>query len=250
MMSPLLFLLVAWQEPGELDQVLGRVQGNIAEFQASLPDFVCNERITSSRLAGNRVTARVVNESVFASSASKDPLSEQKSREVREMISIDGQKVEKETEPRGPFILIGGFSGAAAAIFDKRVAEYRNYRLEPESRGLLVIAFETKKGQTGIGAYTGGRKFLAKDSGKAWIDPKTMQVVRLETLVVNGPTKLPYWLTQVDFAAVHIEGRPFWLPVTVRSSLRKKPNLAPERTFLAEYENYRKFDVSTGIVFH
>jgi len=250
MTIPLLFLFLAWQNPTDLVHVLGSVQENIAQFEASLPDFVCNERITSSHLAGNRVSQQVVNEAVFASSPSKDPLSEQKSREVREMISIDGRKVDKDSEPKGPFILVGGFSGAAAAIFDKRIEPYRNYRLVPEERGLLVIAFETKKGQTGIGAYTGSRKFLARDSGKAWIDPKTMQVVRLESLVVNGPTKLPYWLTQVDFAEVQIDGRPFWMPVTVRSSLRKKPNLAPERTFLAEYSNYRKFDVSTGIVFH
>jgi len=68
-------------------------------------------------------------------------------------------------------------------------------------------------------------------------------------LVVNGPSKYPFWSTTVEYAQVTIDGKPFWMPKTVRSDLRRKLTQPPERQFSAEYTNYRKFDVSSGIVY-
>jgi hypothetical protein len=244
--------LQAWQQPVTLDQVLKRVQENVAQFEVSLPDFVCTESITSSKLSGEIVSKETVIESTFVGIQKKDKGGKLEYIETRELTAVDGKKVSKGQKPKGPFLLGGGFSAILSTTFDVAMATYRNYRLEAsESLGdkkVLVVAFSSKEGQTGIGAYLNKKTFLVIDSGKAWIDPESMQVVRLERDITNAPNPFPAWLMSVDYAPVSIGGKPVWMPKAVRSEIRRGGSDKADRRFTAEYTNYRKFDVSSGIV--
>ncbi|HYL76840.1 MAG TPA: hypothetical protein VEU96_21670 [Bryobacteraceae bacterium] len=250
----LLFVLPlqAWQQSLTLDQVLKRVQENVVQFEASLPDFVCTESITSSKLSGGIVSKQTVIESTFVGIQKKDKDGRIHYNETRELASVDGKKAGKGQKLKGPFLLRGGFSGLLSTTFDALMAPHRNYRLESaqslEGKEVLVVGFSTKKGQTGIGANFNGKGFLVDDSGKAWIDPDSMQVLRLERLVLNGPRPFPLWSTWVDYGQVLIGGRLFWMPKFVRSEVRSGNSGQPEGRFTAEYTNYRKFEVSSGIV--
>lgn len=229
-----------------------RVQEKVAQFEASLPDFVCYERITSSKLSGEIASKQTVIESTFVGIQKKDKDGRLLYHETRELMSVDGKKAHKGQKPKGPFLLGGGFSAVLSTTFDAQMAPFRNYRLEPaesvEGKKALVVAFYTKEGQTGIGGNLNKETFLVNDSGKAWIDPESMQVVRLERQISNAPDPYPTWVMSVDYGQVSIGGKSFWMPKSVQSEIRRKGSDKPDRRFAAEYTNYRKFEVSSGIV--
>ncbi|HEV2690937.1 MAG TPA: hypothetical protein VGV35_20415 [Bryobacteraceae bacterium] len=248
----LLPALRAWQQPVPLDQVLPRIQANVAQFTASLPDFVCNEKITSSKLSGGNVTKQNVNESTFVGVQKRNERGGLQYQETREVTAVDGKKAGKSQKLKGPFLLTGGFSGILSAAFDAHVAPARNYKLEAaeplNGKTMLVVAFSTKESQADIGANLGRKGFRQQDTGRIWVDPESMQVARLESLIVNTPGDYPLWFTSVDYARVEIGGKAFWMPKFVRSELRKSSSEQPVKRFEAEYTKYRKFDVSSGIV--
>ena len=254
LLPALLFILPlpAWQQPVTLEEVLKRVQKNVAQFEASLPDFVCSENITSSKLSGETVSKETVIESTFTGVQKKGKDGKMEYVETRELTAVDGKKAKKGQKPKGPFLLGGGFSAVLSTTFNAQMATFRNYRLEPaeslDGKKAIVVAFSSKEGQTGIGAYFNRTTFLVNDSGKAWVDPESMQVVRLERDITNAPNPFPAWLMSVGFGPVSIGGKLFWMPKEVRSEIRRKGSDKPDRRFAAEYTNYRKFDVSSGIV--
>jgi hypothetical protein len=257
--SPFPLALQAWQQPSSLDQVLPRVQENVTQFEASLPNFVCNERITSSKISDGKVAAETVIESIFVSIQKRDqPGRHLHYVENRELTTVNGKNAAKDQKlPKGPFILRGGFSGTLSTVFDPLMAAHRNYSLgsaEPvDGKTMLVIEFFTKEGQKEIGMDLNGKWFPQKDSGKAWIDPDSMQVARLEYRVANAPSSFSQWSFSVEYASVLIGGQPFWMPKTVRSEISRPPSGKRSdekaRRFVAEYTNYRKFDVSSGVVY-
>src|SRR5262245_8625149 len=80
-----------------VNEVLDAVNRNVKEFQETLPDFVCNERITSTELDDGLVVKEKVVESVFTGLQRSNI--ENRVRfaftESRDPISIDGKAVRK-----------------------------------------------------------------------------------------------------------------------------------------------------------
>lgn len=247
----LLFLLplVAGDSPN-LEEVLHRLQENVAQFAASLPDFVCNERIVSSKVENGRTTKETVIESVFTGSQKKDQQGHLAHTENREVTTIDGKKASKSNRPKGPFIVGGGFSSLLSAAFGAKAEPYRNYRLAGtetvEGRELLVVAFSTKEGQHEMMALFEKKPFAPQDTGKVWVDPESMKILRLEMRVLNPPRPISQWVVIADYGNVTIDGKPYWMPKTVKSEVSRDKGKGQAR-FVAEYSNYRKFDVSVGI---
>ncbi len=225
----------------------------MAQFETSLPDFVCNERITSSKISDGKVTSETVIESLFAGVQKKDEHGHMQYTETRDLVTLNGKKAAKGQKPKGPFLLHGGFSAVLSTTFDAQMAPYRTYNLVAaeslEGKTMLVIAFTTRPGQQEIGASFGRGSFLVEDTGKSWIDPECMQVARLERQIVNVPSSYRLWSMSVDYAQVPIGGKPFWMPKAVRSEIRRNASDTQPGRFVAEYTNYRKFEVSSGIVY-
>jgi hypothetical protein len=77
-----------------------------------------------------------------------------------------------------------------------------------------------------------------------------MEVVRLERHDLNLPPTVHSLVISMEYAVVTIDGKPFWMPKTMRAenveTLRKSKPPA-DQLCIAEYSNYRKFDVSIGI---
>ena len=243
---------LAWQQPRSLALVLPAVQQNVAEFVASLPDFVCDERVQSSRLTNGAAVKTSAAESHFVGVQRKSPGGGSQYEETREVIRVGDQPAKKGARLKGPFILNGGFSGAVNSTFHADIAQYRSYRLENSEelngKSMVVIGFSTKQGQTQIRAMCGRGGFIQTDTGKAWIDPASMQIARLDYTISNTPGKYPSWFVSVEYGPVTIGDKTFWMPKNVRSEMRQKSTEDPAMRFLAEYSNYRKFQVSSGIV--
>jgi hypothetical protein len=72
--------------PGPLRDILEGVSKNVKESQASLPDFLCNERVTSTTYRSGKKRDQKTVESIY---------SIQQSREHREILAIDGKPAKK-----------------------------------------------------------------------------------------------------------------------------------------------------------
>src|SRR6516165_3802660 len=115
-----------------LDDVLDAVSRNVKEFQDSLPDFVCNEKVTSTKFdSGTAVKEKVV-ESLFTGF--------QRSRaenravfaftESREVVAIDGKSVRKGTAfPKLPYHFAGGYSSLLDTTFAPDNLQIHNYSI-------------------------------------------------------------------------------------------------------------------------
>ena len=60
------------QSVPKLDQILPRIQQHVKEFESSLPDFICDEKITSRELMAGRVTHETDIDSIFRGTQNKD----------------------------------------------------------------------------------------------------------------------------------------------------------------------------------
>jgi hypothetical protein len=110
-----------------------------------------------------------------------------------------------------------------------------------------VLEFATREGQKELYFDLYGKAVLQKDVGKAWIDKISLRVLRLERHHLNVQKGQSPMVATVDYGEVRIDGKPFWMPVTVKAEQSFKGGEWGQ--YLATYTNYRKFEVSSGIVF-
>src|ERR1700733_8125895 len=120
-MSGLALLLSwpAWSAPRQtpsLSNIIAGVSEHVKELQELLPDFVCTEKITSTRTASGKITKQKVVESVFT--GVQKPNRGLPFKESREVTAIDGNPVRPGTPmPKLPFSIGGGFSCLLTMVF-------------------------------------------------------------------------------------------------------------------------------------
>jgi hypothetical protein len=231
-----------------VDQVLDRVQANVAEFEASLPDFICSERISSRKVVDGMVRRETVTDSDFVGLQRKS--GPHLFTETRKIVRINGKPVANGEDLIGSFLFGGGFSSILIITFAPKNIPYHNYRVAGtellEGRTALLIEFTTKDDQTELRFDFNGKALIQRDTGKAWIDPESMQVLRLERRFLNVQPKSAETITAVvDYTRVAIGEKSFWMPKSVWAEDSHKRKVTGQ--YLAEYSNYRKFDVSADI---
>lgn len=242
------------QSAPRLEQILPRVQAHVKEFELSLPDFICDERITSRELMGGTVIHETVIDSTFRGTQNKDG-KDKPFTEWREINTIDGRPAPKGQQLTGPFFFGGGFSSILDAIFSAKNSQYFNYKLigteKVDEDVALVIKFETKKGQKELlHREMFGSQYVMKGSGKAWVDPSSMNVVRLELQYLDPPVPEGVLTVRVDYAEVVINEKKFWMPKTLTAEQTvPNPKVPVGGQYIAEYSNYQQFKVSTKITF-
>ena len=220
-----------------LTGILGNVSGNVKESQASLPDFLCNERVTSTAYrSGKRRDEKIV-ESIY---------SVQKSREHREILAIDGKTAKKGTKMPGlPVNITGSFNYMINTTFSPEMLQWYAFTQNPEEAGRLVVQYETKSDQRAMTWNINGDQKLAHDTGKAWIDPAAMQVARFERNLLNIG-RISAWKITIDQSPFPIGERQFWLPKSFLTEIIES-DPRDTGTFLAEYSNCKKFTTEVQI---
>ena len=232
-----------------LDEMLLQVRRNVQESWMSLPDFVCKEKITSQAFENGKLTKTKVIESIFTAVRTRrgDTFSMNESREVT---AIDGKTVRRGTElPESPLLPDGSTANLLYASFVLDAHQYRMTGMDDvEGRSTRRVEFASREDQKSLIFAFEQEPFLARDSGKAWIDPESMQVVRLELRILNMPG-VDAFSTVADYEPLVLDGRQFWLPKTVVAESAggkgKKPGYLAN--FTAEYGNCRKFEVTVRI---
>ena len=240
---------VSTQDLPKLDHVLLRVRDHISEFERTLPDFVCDETITSRELMGGRVQHETVIDSTFMGRQRKVetgvPFTE--SREIR---TVDGRAAAKGQQLVAPFLFGGGFSSILHEIFARENAPYFHYKIigteKFEGRAAVIVRLETRHGQKRL-LYREmfGSQVVLKGRGRAWIDLESMNVLRLELQYLDPPSPEGELSVSVDYAPVAINGKTFWMPrkVTAEQTI-SNPKMPVGGQYVADYSNYHQFNVS------
>src|SRR5689334_13420735 len=118
-----MLLQFLWGSPASaqtIDEVLAAVGKNVSRFQDLLPDFVCNERITSTQFDSGKIIKQKVVESTFTGIQRS---SEEKEirfafTESREVLTVNGKPVAKGTPfPKLPYLFSGGFGSLLITTF-------------------------------------------------------------------------------------------------------------------------------------
>jgi hypothetical protein len=256
-MSSLIIALMLLQGPGNspphsVDEVVAAVSKNVKEFQLSLPDFVCDERITSSTFESGAIQTMKTVESVFTAVQKPSPAPDNGQlafTETREITLIDGKQVRKGTAmPKLPLAMFGGFSALVSMTFAPENLEFQTYRLNKTlDEGRLVVHFATKGSQQKLRTFLNGESQIARDTGTAWIDATSYQVVRLERKFLTLPRDLRTLKETVDYGPTAIGDREFWLPLIMRSVATDR-DTRKTKVFMADYTNCKKFTADIKLV--
>src|SRR5262249_32344004 len=230
-----------------VNEVLAAVSRNVKEFQDTLPDFVCKERITSTELDDSVVVKEKVVESVFTGLQRSNV--ENRVRfaftESRDVTSIDGKAARKGTAfPKLPYRFAGGFSSLLITTFAPDNLPIHNYTIADSydsgnSREFLV-RFATRENQRKLTGLFQGKELVAKDTGAAWIDQKSFRVLRLQRRSLNLPPSLTRSIATADYGPVSIGGSEFWMPTRIQADVNERNSHVTLR-YVAEYVDCRKF---------
>ena len=220
----------------QLADLLGSVSKNVKESQASLPDFLCNERVTSTAYRSGKMRDQKIVESIF---------SIEKSNEHREILAIDGKSAKKGARMPGlPVNITGSFNYMINAAFSPEMLQWYDFTQNPEE-GRFVVHYETKKEQKQMIWNINGDLKPAHDTGKAWIDPAAMQVARFERNLLNIG-RMSVWKITIEQSPFTIGEGQFWLPKSFLTEITER-DPRDTGTFLAEYTNCKKFTTEIQI---
>ncbi len=164
----------------------------------------------------------------------------------------------KDQSLAGPAILIGAFS-RAPNVFSPEFKDCYEYRLLPNMRhkpgeailflhaDVLVLEYALKS-PLPAGIQCPVRE---QTTGRAFIDPSSMQIVRLEQQRPrhdegSGPPIA--WSWSIDYARVMMDGKYFWLPKTISSKASSLDGRRFKWSFLATYSNYHLMTVTSTIL--
>lgn len=235
-------LLILSQKPvtptPPVEDVIAAVSRNAQQFRDQLPDLVCSEKVVSTTFVSGKVDKMKIVESLF---------SVQQWHEHREIVSIDSKPVKKNAKmPDLPLNVSGTFTFHVLLTFQPKYSGDYDFAFadNPQDSGRWVVQFATKAGSKLTWDIAGERS--AKDKGRAWIDPSSMQVARIERSVLNLPRNLSSWTVTVEQQPVVIGDRQYWLPKTFTTEVTERD---PSRTatFVAEYSNCKKFTADVSI---
>ena len=239
-----------------MEEVMATVHRNVIQFRDTLPNFVCNEKITSRVFENSKMSKQKVIESLFTWTREAQPKPKSdRMVESREVLAIDGKPVRKGTKlPDAPFlpkeltfntlfIVFASAPGVAPYFYDYKVTG----REKVGDLSTLRIEFEQMK------PLVGSIRF----AGTAWIDLEFMQVVRTELHFLGFARSsvmddFDAYSVLTDYAKAEIDGKPFWLPKSVKVEGTRSKNGKSDAyvaRYVAEYGNCRRFDVSVEIKF-
>jgi hypothetical protein len=230
-----------------LNDVLSAVSNNVNEFQSLLPDFVCNERVTSTEFDSRRMIKETVVESIFTGVQQTNV--ENRFRvaftESREVLTVNGKPARKGAPfPKLPYRFTGGFSSLLITTFAPENLQYHNYNIADSYKSgdssALLIQFATREGQQRLRVLFQGTRLFSKDVGAAWIDQTTFKVLRLQRQALNLPSGFTRSMATADYGPVTIGEKQFWMPKRIRAEVDER-NSRATLSYVAEYTDCRRF---------
>lgn len=250
--------LSAQNAPLDIDAVVRRLQANLDRYDSSIPSLLADEQIDSiqHQLRGRGSSANsfeTIAESVFRLKRQIDPATNTYSlNESRDVNIIDG-KPAMGRHIDAPAMIFGAFSGGLAFVSqdERGCMQYQLEKIRPGKP--IVVHYQTASAIP----HPDDCILAERSSGRVWIDPASMQIVRIEVdvprhlvtpVLSDGRKVLPtmtHWHIEVAYRPVALNNHTFWLPVTISSICS---NAKVEWSFRAAYHNYHLLEVNSRIV--
>jgi len=246
-------------KPPTLDQILNRLEANLAHYDARLPSLFCDERVVSKVFPG-QPRQDTVTDSIFRVKRVLNPDRTTALDESRDVRAVNGKPAASQ-DIAGPTILSGAFEGALAIVSASQ-SVCMNYTLDVNARrrrndpqAPYIIRFASV-----ITPRNSAACLLQEEGkGRAFIDPATVQIARMELTTphhIISPETVYYSATtgdrvlSVDYAPVQLDGEAFWLPATITSTVTSGRGTfhAITWTFKATYRNFHKLEVTSRIL--
>jgi hypothetical protein len=223
----------------DLDGILAALEANVADYSHSVPSFLCKEHVVSEMEPMPNPTGFVdtTTESIFRIFRAPGADGQSHLHESRVLQTVDGKPPRKDSDDEtsaleGPMSVVGIFSGGLNLVSASGKACFR-YKLHPARRGRPadrdVIEFEDLPPQQRDPSCP----YTDKISGRAFVELESMRVVRMETKMRDHPTPLGFtetWDWAIDYAAVTLGGKTFWMPATIHSRAVPNPSAAADAT--------------------
>lgn len=221
-----------------LDDALAHLDANIGEFYQTIPTFFAREELTATMepAPNGAANLRTSTSSTFVVRRADDPsdpddpaedtnnpTQANQLHESRVVRVIDEKSFIKPDEVANKsstgarldtsYVVFGIYSGGSTRISTAAKTCFR-YRYHPahniHGSDRIVIDFQSwSRKDRGPNC-----PYADNISGHGYIDPATMRLVRLEDTEIDDKGS---WSWSVDYASVPLNGKPFWLPVTIRS---------------------------------
>jgi hypothetical protein len=211
--------------------------------------LLCDERAVSDiQLPNRRRIFRTSTDSTFRLRRSTETAKPRSFSESREVKQVNGAPASGGTL-HGPAIFTGAFSGALSVVSPEMSRCY-DYKLEePGQLGTIpVVAISYAIKRTALSdPFCPGPE---KESGRAWIDPATFHLVRIEMRTPNhkmDPGTQAMWTWAVDYVPVTFDNKQFWMPKII-STKATANDIPVVWSFTATYSNYHKLIVSSHII--
>ena len=178
--------------------------------------------------------------------------------ESREIKAVDHLPAVKDQALIGPAILTGAFS-RAPNVLAPEFKDCYDYRLLPNKRhnpdvAVLFLHSDVLVLEYGLKSpLPAGYQCPVREEtrGRAFIDPSSMQIVRLEQQRPRhdeGSGLTVAWSWSVDYARVTMDGKHFWLPKTISSKASSLDGGRYKWNFLATYGNYHLMTVTSTLL--
>jgi hypothetical protein len=240
----------AQQKAPTMDDVLTRVRVHVTEFRTSIPSFISDESVLSQRFGGDKLKDKMKVESSFemVRDGSGGGL-----REARTIKLVNGS-APKNQKVTPPFTFRGGFADVIRFTEDK-CADYRFAEAPGDEKPIVVLGSSKPSSSDRPAACT-----AQISDFKAFIDPKTSQVLRIEKTVqdiatgfaghvpfVPMPSSHNVLTFSVDYTPIELGGKTFWLTKTVIVDMKDK-NKPIRLHFEAHYTNYHRFTTTSTIL--
>lgn len=240
--------------PVSLDHLLDVLQANNMEYARSVPNFFCQERVSSEIEPNGTPFGRrvIVTESTFRIRRTPAPNGLVDLKESRDVKRVNGKLYQSDDEVEklaGPSMVFGIFSTALSLVaadqkpcFDYKFASPK----KQDPPHVLVIEYVARKPD--VRPATCIEKELSR--GRALIDPATLRVTRMEQKT-NAHTIMPgldgQWTWTVDYAPSDLGGKTFWLPTRIVSLQLADRNLS-QWNFDGTYTDYHRLSATTKIL--
>ena len=244
MLLALLFLSRAHAAEPNAQDILDHLQQHIQEYRSSLPDFMCNEKVTSTKLSSGKAGETTVTESVFEVRPRASRSTGTSLVETREIRAVNG-KPSHAKKMKGPFRFNGGIVDALA-VFDGNAANCRQFEARADKDSSAVrLVFVARPNQLGLGAPCSDG--MTGESGELLVERGTLEPVRLIDRIPNASKDGKFKLTvTIDFSPLHLGNSDYRMPERIEARLDGSEGSA-SYDYVAEYSEYRKFASSSRI---
>ena len=238
-----------------VDELVSQIRKNVEALRASIPDFVCEENVTSTVRVNSQTALDTSIKSVMRATPKASRDGEFGYNETREIKTVNGRTPSK-PDFALPFVFNGGFSNDLAGVFAGYDVDCFDFKLAGTTKindiNAFIITVTTKANP---GPKCHGRP--AGVTGTAWVDSETKQIVRLQgpkdghtsemkNVAVTGWREDMLLNWSVDYAKIVIDDKYFWMPSQVTARVDSTSRDRSMR-YVATYKNYHKFGASSKI---